>query len=60
MTRQHKLSEEEFLNIDFSEVHQQYSCVSEDYDGAPDSDFIIGWGNTPEEAIEDYLAQKGE
>ena len=46
----------EVVWVDWDANYQQYSCVSQDYDGAPDADqYVVGWGKSAQEAIDDYL-----
>lgn len=50
----------ELVHVEYSYIHGAYSCVSDKYDGAPDAEeikTIVGWGNSGQEAIEDYLIQ---
>jgi hypothetical protein len=41
--------------IEISQDFIGFNAVGEDYDGATDSNCIVGWGKTEEEAKEDYL-----
>jgi hypothetical protein len=53
-----------FTSYDFPAIPMRdldWSCVDNNYDGAPDAGpQIVGYGRTENEAIEDWLAQYNE